>query len=284
VVFSSYCYSDTIYGSTNNAAITGPTWAMTDVLPDYSAPHITVVVNGLIYQYTANKDPEADMLVHVYNEDAINGGYIFSETDNWSGVPGNTIRKVFTFPNINAEVWGPGGMTVEGDGSISDPSMVYTYRMDIGEAPIQCRIPLADPSCPGFLEALLQYLKDNELLELSPDDPYYDEWVQAELEKEAELEEEDSKAEEKDEEQLEAQLSVRGGDMEGLVDASQQNAIMAELAAVPTFDSYYETTIPGGMYEDSLVLVDSELPDNRRAMRSLASDAAHRQMVRSQYE
>lgn len=254
---------------------------MGDVLPDYSAPHVSLVINGLVYQYTTVKDPESDMLVHVYNEDAVNGGYVFSETDDWSGQPGNKITKVFRFPNINAEIWGPGGMEVTGDGSLENTSITYTYRMDIGTEEIICTTPLADPTCPGFIEALYQYLKDNGLLELDADDPFYDEWVQAELEKEVEAEEE-PEVKEEDEEELEVQLSTTGV-IEQLVDAKQEQ-MLVELSALPTIEPYYEVTIPGGVYEDSLELADSELPDNRRAMRNLASDAKHRSIVRSQYE
>jgi len=33
-----------------------------------------------------------------------------------------------------------------------------------------------------------------------------------------------------------------------------------------------------------VILEDAEIPDNRRAMRSLARDETHRSMVRSQYD
>ena len=91
----SYCYSDIItsFGATSNAADMGLQWSMGNTLPDASQPNITVKVNGLIYQYTITKDVNDAAIVTVANEDAINGGNIFQEQDNWSGVPGNSIKK-----------------------------------------------------------------------------------------------------------------------------------------------------------------------------------------------
>ena len=37
------------------------------------------------------------MKVHVGNHNANGDGYTFRETDDWSGVPGNTIVKSFHF-------------------------------------------------------------------------------------------------------------------------------------------------------------------------------------------
>ena len=98
---SSYCYSDTTYHSTNNAAADALAWAMKNVLPDTTAPYITVEINGLAYQYTMVKDPEADATVTISNKDVANPGEnIFEETDDWSGNPGGNIRKFFRFGYI----------------------------------------------------------------------------------------------------------------------------------------------------------------------------------------
>ncbi len=74
VASSSYCYSDTTYGSTNNAAAEALAWAMKNVLPDSASPYITVEVNGLAYQYTMVKDPDANATVTISNEDNANPG------------------------------------------------------------------------------------------------------------------------------------------------------------------------------------------------------------------
>ena len=64
---------------------------MGSVLPDASG----IDINGLFYRYTTVKNPEDDMKVHVGNLNANGDGYIFRETDDWSGVPSNTIVKSF---------------------------------------------------------------------------------------------------------------------------------------------------------------------------------------------
>ena len=72
--------------------------------------------------------------------------------------------------------------------------------------------------------------------------------------------------------------------MEAMVDTSEQASILAELAQVPKLNQYYATSLPGGVYKETVKLPTTDYPDNRRALRNLASDANHRTMVRSQYE
>jgi hypothetical protein len=55
-------------------------------------------------------------LVHVGNKNANGSGYIFRETDDWSGMPSNTIVKSFNLSNIPATNWGTGSIEVEGEG------------------------------------------------------------------------------------------------------------------------------------------------------------------------
>ena len=69
-----------------------------------------------------------------------------------------------------------------------------------------------------------------------------------------------------------------------MVDTSEQAGILAELAQTPKLDQYYATSLQGGVYEETLKLPSISYPDNRRALRNLASDANHKTMVRSQYE
>ena len=64
-------------------------WVMTNVLPQQAG----LTVGNVIYQYDTVKQTEDEMLVHVQNEDAQGEGYIFRETDNWSGLPSNRIRR-----------------------------------------------------------------------------------------------------------------------------------------------------------------------------------------------
>jgi len=248
---------------------------MSNVLPATNG----LVVNGVSYQYTTVKDPESDLLVTIRNEDNEDVGYIYSRTDDWSGLPSSTISRFDSIPNISGTRWGRGEIVTEGDGEVVDATVQYTYRYDT------CYNPLADPSCPGFEDALYKYLLENGLLGNEPNinDPYYDEWVQLQLEQEAEVEDEEIENEDEDEEKESLEQQLDGG-VTMVELGGNQEAMLAQLNAVPQFDSYYGATISGGVYDDALKLEDAELPDNRRALRNLANDATHRTMVRSQYE
>ena len=94
---------------------------MTNVLPQQAG----LQVSNVIYQYTAIKDPDSDMLVHVQNENAQGDGYIFRETDDWSQLPGNTINKIIPVADLPIQLWGNGSIEVEGDGSVTDPTVAY---------------------------------------------------------------------------------------------------------------------------------------------------------------
>ena len=272
----SYCYSDTLeYGTTNNAASNGLTWNMQNVLPAESG----LSVNGLIYQYSVTKDPNADMTVTIENDNALGDGYILQHTDDWSNYPGTTLNNILLFPSIPGEYWGDGRIRVEGEGQVNDPSVIYSYALD------PCYIPLSDPSCPGYDDARYQWLLDNELLnsELSPEDPFYDEWVQLTLNNEVETEEEADIKEEENEEDEEIKKLNADATLDSIADSAQQAAIMNALSSIPNFETYY-VTIPGGEYDDVIKLNDATLPDNERAMKNLSVDSLHRSMVRSQYD
>ena len=278
---SSYCYSDTTYGVTGNAAQSGLNWGMDSVLPDYSQPWISLQIMGLAYRYTMVKDPESDAIVWVRNEDT-EGGYIFEESDDWSGAPGMTVQKYFRFPYSDASRWGDGSITVEGEGSVENARVTYNYKMDVDEQLMKCQgSPLADPGCPGFRDALLKLLQSID--SMSPDDPFYDEWVQAQLNQETEKEEDDSPPEESDEKESDMEKKLGG---ENTVEqlAGDQGALLAELAQTAKIESYYIIQIDGGAYEETITLEGGTIEDNKRALRNLASDKTHKEMVRSQYD
>ena len=275
--FYSYSYSENLqYGTTNNAATNGLNWDMQEVLP---APE-GLMINGMLYQYTIKKDPADQAKVHVQNENPIDGGYIIRETDDWSNLPGNTINKLIRFSDIPMQYFGNGSIELEGKGEIENPTVVYSYKLD------PCFIPLTDPSCPGYIQALYAWMKENGLLpdDATIDDPYFNEFVQAALEQEVTLDDEEAKTEEEKEEDEQIEKLNAGASIEALADPAAQAAIMQAMAAIPNFETYYEVTIQGGIYEDVLVLEDTELPDNTSAMRNLAQDTLHRSMVRSQYD
>jgi len=284
----SYCYSETTYGVTNNAITNGLSWDMNNVLPDASLPWVSVEVNGLIYRYTINKDPNTGSTVYVRNKDPINGGYVFEERDDWKpGDSGGTVQKLFRFPYIDSTRWGDGSIDLEGNGVISDAVITYNYRMTVDDGKMLCSTsPLADPSCPGFAEALADLLAS--ITDMDPDDPFYDQWVQANINNQVdeELYDDEEEPQEPEEEESNFEKDSLGGKntIEGIVDVAKQEAILAELAQLPKIEQYYQKQIFGGVYDESIKLIDSNIPDNSRALRNLASDSKHRSMVRSQYE
>ena len=275
--------ADTTYGVTNNAINDGLTWSPVDVLPDFSSPNVSLQVNGVTYYYVMSKDPTSDATVYIRNRDAINGGYVFEEVDDWSGLPGNSILRNFRFDGIPGEQWGDGSITVEGDGTVSDASVIYLYRMDVDETDIICTNPLADPNCPGFLDAVYKYVSSIEYME--PDDEFYEYWLALQEEREVEVEEEPIEVvEEEDDGELEKRLRV-DPKVGGLVDAQRQEEILKQLNPEPFFEPYYKVEYQELIdYPDKHVMQDTVLPDNNRALRQMANDATHYSMVRSQYD
>ena len=256
---------------------------MNGVLPDASMPWVTLQLNGLSYRYTMTKDPNSDAVVWVRNKDTIGGGYVFEEKDDWSGAPGGVIQKYYRFPYSDSTRWGDGSVSVDGQGEVSDVTLTYNYRMDVDEELMLCTTtPLADPTCPGFSAALQDLLNR---VEVSPDDPFYDEWVQANLSLNDQVEEDKQEQSEEPEERLSNFEKDLGGDntIEQLSN-QDQNAIIEQIGQAPKIEPYYILEIPGGQYNDVLVLSDPGIVDNRRALRNLASDNKHKTMVRSQYD
>lgn len=279
---SSYCYSEETTGTTPNAAADGLFWSMDNILP----PQAGLVVNGMFYRYTTEKDPFSDFSVTIQNEHAFDDGFVIQETDDWSQLPGGTINKRVELGNIPKEIIGDGSIVTSGDGSVSDPSVVYSYKFD------ECYVILSNPSCPGYDQALYDWLKENGLLDQapSPDDPFYDEWVQLMLNREADLDDEDDENDEvalkEDEEEEDETIEAMNAeiDVEGFIDGAVQAAKIAALSTVPQFEAYESRNIPGGEYKETVTLDDGNIQDNARALSNLAQDNVHRSMVRSQYD
>lgn len=252
---------------------------MIDVLP----PEAGLSINGMIYQYTLEKQREAEAQVTIQNENALGEGYILQQTDVWDNLPGSTISRILGFENIPREYWGDGSITVNGEAAISNPTVTYNYKFD------PCFIILADPSCPGYEDALYQWLLDNDLLNKEPDpnDPFYDEWVQLTLNRETELEEEseDEQVEQDDEEDDETEVALFAADKAiKLANGAAQQAMLESLTNTQNIEQYYVLELEGGVYNETVQLQDKTLPDNRRALRNLATQQLHRDLVRSQYD
>jgi hypothetical protein len=274
VLFSSYSYSDTAYGVSGNAAIDGYTWVMTNVLPEYTG----LAVNGVVYQYTTVKNTEDDMVVSVYNETSDGNGYIFRNTDDWSGVPSNTIRRLIPIGYLPREEWGNGGIDVQGNGEVVDPSVIYTYRYDD-----TCVVDPQAKSCPGYVQPELPEEEEYEV-------QAYDA-IQDEMDREQTFRDEDQERQDfermKDKEKKKATMQELEALLGSLVLNDLQagsNALHAQLTSLNYLTPAYERFIPDPGYEETIVLEDAELPDNDRVRRNFAQDRLHQQMVNSQYE
>jgi len=275
--FFSYSYSDVIVGGATGNVVIGDTytWSMDGVLPNQYG----LTVNGVIYRYTVNKSVEDALSVTIRNENKLDEGYVFSSTDDWTGLPGNTINKFVPTIKIPRAFWGPGEMVVEGQGDVSDATIAYNYTYNA------CFFILANPDCPGYIQALYKWLKENGLLDPELNDPYYDEWVQMNLNRKTDPEEEKKQAAAEEERKRENALrtALLGDAISKLANAAEESAKIEALGMVPNFESYY-TSIPGGVYQETLVLQDATLPDNASALRNLAQQDLHEQMIRLQYQ
>ena len=232
-------------------------------------------INGVIYQYTPIKRPEDDFTVTVQNARADGSGYIFSETDNWSGRPGITINRLVPLPYTPLSDFGDGEILTTGTGVVESPSVVYTFRQD------PCINPQSNPSCPGYVDPSV-YLPEidsydalndpNVMASMEPTDPslYEDE------------EGNKKDKEEEDDGRLEKALAAAENALTIGVGVSQASILQAMNTAT-NMNNYYAAQITGGVYKETTVLQDKNIPDNRRALRSLGQQRLHTDMVNQQY-
>jgi hypothetical protein len=282
----SYCYSDNIapyYGTTGNAAQNGLSWSMKDVLP--APPGLDI--NGVFYRYTPNKNTADDMKVHVQNERANGTGYVFRDTEDWSGHPGGIeVRKVIGIGDIPREAWGNGSIEVEGTGTVDDATVIYSYKVD------PCYDPQFSPSCPGYKTPVpvVPTVNLNDLYDATKD-----EYVNLNDEEKLSIEENEERlAEEEEKEKKEAEEKKRKYRLEKLMSASDTAALFAENQRIEQMNNimqnqinntYLAATIPGGQYKETIRLVDAKLPENKAGLRNgLAQQILHEKMVSQQYK
>ena len=259
-------YSDYVFGHTDNAALGSRTWGMSDPLfPVDSIPGLDI--NGVFYRYTAIKDAGDPYTVSVQNEAADGSGYIFRETDDWSGGSGGTIQKFVPVPYSPLGNWGEGSIDEVGLGRVEDPIVLYSYRIDTERLQ-----PTQEAYDFGAISAY-DPLSDRYVLNaLEPTDPnLYDE----------DFEKESGEEEEKDE-RLEVALAESKNALTMASNVSQ-GAMIKAINGATNIKSYYDKQIFGGIYRETVVLIDKNIPDNRRALRSLGQDKLHTKMVNQQY-
>jgi hypothetical protein len=246
---------------------------MQNVLPQQAG----LTVSNVIYRYTAVKQTPDDMLVHVQNQNVDAPGFIFRETDDWSGIPGNTINKVIPVNNIPGELWGNGSIEVEGKGEVTNASVFYSFQFE------PCFDPQSNPSCPGYQDPFEMMIEAVDVY-----DPMNDQLIQDELDRKANLRDEDEElrqqrramAEGKKEDRLEAVLSIVNT---ALLTAEAQ-AKAAELINMNFIPQTYYQAIPDNKYEEKIVLNGGDIPDNKKGRRvGLAQQLLHEKMVNSQY-
>lgn len=271
----SYCYSDeTVYGSTNNAASAALNWTMSNILPQQAG----LTVNGVVYRYTTVKNPEDNLVVYVQNKDALGDGYVFREKDDWTGLPGNVIRKIVPVNNININRWGDGSIETEGFGTVQDASVVYTYQYD------PC-FQANSPGCPGYVDPLAVNITEVEVV-----DPLDYDYIQQEMDRKATLK--DQEQEDRDRKRIRAEMKSINDRLEKALSIGN-NALMiaeaqvkeAQLFAMAQIPSSYEIELLGGEYEESIIIKDSKLPDNKKMFRNnLIQQILHEELVNSQYK
>ena len=270
---ASYSYCEPFsYGITSNAASSGLNWSMAPVLPSVTG----LSVNGLAYRYTAIKDPSDPMVVSVGNLNAQGDGYIFRESDDWSGLPGNTITRSFSLSNIPSGSWGDGSVDVDGQGSVENAFVAYSYRID------ECYDPQLNPACPGYITSIEQ-IAGADIYNALEDDAV----VGALGDTEFEYDEDGNLIENDDEEEmsrLELGLTASANALT-LFAAQGQSQTISQMNLGTNLVMYYNSTINGGIYGDVNNLTDANLPDNSKGLRNnLAQQLLHEQLVQMQYE
>ena len=234
-------------------------------MPDYLPDDPIVDINAVIYQYTTIKNTSDDMLVHVQNKNANGTGYIFRETDDWSGLPSGSINKFVPVDNVPATLFGEGSVEVEGTGQVVGQAVRYNYRIDN----VTTDLP------PAYIPDIKTDIDVYNVLE--------DDAVSTENTEVVYSEEEDTEPDKKkEEERLERGLRAAKSAV-GIGDTVAQQQMMAAMTQV-TLDSYAARTIDGGTYKEDVSLNDSKIPDNRNGLRNgLAQQILHNKMVDSQY-
>jgi hypothetical protein len=257
----SYSYSETIYGQTPNAAGAGLNWVMTNILPQATG----LTVGAVTYSYTAVKLPNDPLLVTVANQRAGGEGYVFRNTDDWTGLAGNTLTKTIGVNNVPGTQWGSGSITAIGTGTIVDPSVKYSYRYDTCSGTWS-----TDPSCPNY----------------KPPQPNIPEFKSAEPESYSVWNYP------KDEtgavqnalltEQTKSATVLKKSAANTLANSQIAAALLAQNSYLNVAE--YMRALPGGTYTETVRLVDARLPDSRSAARlSFSQELLHTRMIDQQF-
>ncbi len=230
-------------------------------------------ISGVIYTYNPIKEVSDDFTVTVQNQNAAGDGYIFQDTEDFSGKHPIRIRKVLALPYIPIENFGQGSIATTGTGSLEDESVIYMYRFD------ECRIP-TDPSCPNYIPPIPPPIEiydalDDESVKLASKETDKDLFEDKETSEQEEKEEDDKN-------RLEAMLSVTENALT-LANGLTQSSLITTMNSVLNIDAYYIAQIPSKVYRETIVLKDQGISDNRKVLRGLSNDRLHQTMIEEQY-
>jgi hypothetical protein len=271
------------YGYTGNAvADQALKWTMGNILPDNPG----LDIQNVIYGYRIQKETGEWVTVYVQNELANGEGYVFRAQDDWKpgSLGGTRIQRAIPVGNLPRALWGNGSIQVDGNGSVDEASVVYTYKVT------PCFDPQFDANCPNYKTPVpvipdIDYeiydaveTGDSSQSEWDPNDEYneQDGLTDEELAELEAQEEEDRKY------RLEKAMSI--GDTAALFAENQTINRMNSTAQAAIMSNYFPVNIPGGEYNETVVMAGGDIPDGKSGLRNgLAQQLLHKQMVDMQY-
>ena len=233
-------------------------------------------ISGVIYNYTAVKDLEDDFTVTVGNED-LDGGYIWKDTEDWSGKYGIKLRKFIPIPYTPVELFGKGSIATTGKGSVEDASVIYMYRWDL------CRNAQNDKSCPNYIPPL-PVIPKFEIYDALEDEFVKDATEETDgvgTDKDEEVRETEEEDEEK--ERLEIAMAATENALT-IANTASQASLLKTINKATNINSYYVAQISGGVYRDTTLLPGGKIVDNNKMFRSLGQDKLMNQMIGEQYK
>tara|TARA_B110000879_G_scaffold45858_2_gene64664 strand:+ start:1054 stop:1836 length:783 start_codon:yes stop_codon:yes gene_type:complete len=255
---------------------------MGNILPDNPG----LDIQNVIYGYRIQKETGEWVTVYVQNELANGEGYVFRAQDDWKpgSLGGTRIQRAIPVGNLPRALWGNGSIQVDGNGSVDEASVVYTYKVT------PCFDPQFDANCPNYKTPVpvipdIDYeiydaveTGDSSQSEWDPNDEYneQDGLTDEELAELEAQEEEDRKY------RLEKAMSI--GDTAALFAENQTINRMNSTAQAAIMSNYFPVNIPGGEYNETVVMAGGDIPDGKSGLRNgLAQQLLHKQMVDMQY-
>ena len=233
-------------------------------------------ISGVIYNYTAVKDLEDDFTVTVGNED-LDGGYIWKDTEDWSGKYGIKLRKFIPIAYTPVELFGKGSIATTGTGIVEDASVIYMYRWDL------CRNAQNDESCPNYIPPL-PVIPKFEIYDALEDEFVKDATEETDgvgIDKDEEVRETEEEDEEK--ERLEIAMAATENALT-IANTASQASLLKTINKATNINSYYVAQISGGVYRDTTSLPGGKIVDNNKVFRSLGQDKLMNQMIGEQYK